>query len=131
MKKIFLMLIGLLISFSAFAFDFTGKTFRAVRSEDGIKLTATVQFRANNRAVLSYSATGMRSQTDSNAIWEDVGDWINIIDSTGDLMVWRIEEDEDGVVLVMTDQIGHPYLVFHQVKTAPKATGTKKKSRKR
>lgn len=98
MKKFFLILVGLLISFSAFAFDFTGKTFRAVRSEDSIKLTATVQFRANDRAVLSYSATGMRTQTDSNAICEDVGDWVNIIDSTGDLSVWRIEEDEDGIL---------------------------------
>ncbi|MDE6297726.1 MAG: hypothetical protein K2L89_07740, partial [Muribaculaceae bacterium] len=100
MKRFFLMLVIGLISFSAFSFNFTGKTFRAVRTENGIKLTATIQFRANNRAVLSYTATGRGSQTDSYATWEDVGDWINIIDSAGDLTVLGIEQDEDGVASV-------------------------------
>ncbi|MBD5230992.1 MAG: hypothetical protein HDS66_02390 [Bacteroidales bacterium] len=131
MKRIIFMLLAVLISLSAAAFNFTGKTFRAVRSEDGITLTATIKFYANNRASLSYNAPGHGSATDPHALWEVSGDYVNIIDATGDLSVLGIDEDEQGVYLIMYDQNGYPYLVYREVKTAPKSGGAKRKTGKR
>ena len=135
MKRVIFLLAAIMVSVSAMAFDFAGKTFKAKRSENGITMTATAKFMSGGRCSMSMTATGMKSQSDPNMYWEEVGDWLNIMDSTGDLSVWAIKEDKDGVYLVMPDQNGYPYLEFRQVKTAPKSagksTGKSTKPRKR
>lgn len=123
MKRVIFLLTAIMVSVSAMAFDFAGKTFKAKRTENGVTLTATAKFMSGGRLSMTFTATGMKSQSDPNMHWEEAGDWLNVVDSTGDLSVWAIKEDEDGVYLVMLDQNGYPYLEFHQVKTAPKTTG--------
>ena len=123
MKRVIFLLVAIMVSVSAMAFDFAGKTFKAKRSENGITLTVTAKFMSGGRCSMTYTATGMKSQSDPNMYWEEAGDWLNIMDSTGDLSVWSINEDEEGIYLIMYDQSGYPYLEFRQVKTAPKSAG--------
>lgn len=136
MNRIITLILSLLISFSALAFNFTGKTFRGTNVfPDGSKATITFVFRANNKVSSTLSRTGSRTQS-TTLLWEESGDFINFYDpATGDLMVFGVEDEYDdngnfsGVALIGYDSLGNEAMRLRQVKSSPakKSSGKKRK----
>lgn len=121
------MLASVVVAVAAFAFDFTGKTFRGETTMDGVKVTITYRFKAGNRLSGTLAIQGRKPQTDNGMIWEVSGDYINIFDSTGDMSYMQISGAEYGnPVLTAFDSYGREVMTFYQVKSAAPA-GKKKK----
>lgn len=127
MKRFVAMLASVVVAVAAFAFDFTGKTFRGETTMDGVKVTITYRFKAGNRLSGTLAIQGRKPQTDNGMIWEVSGDYINIFDSTGDMSYMQISGAEYGnPVLTAFDSYGREAMTFYQVKSAAPA-GKKKK----
>ena len=136
MNRLETVILSMLISVSAFAFNFTGKTFRGTNVfPDGSKATITFVFRGNNKVSSTLSRTGSRTQS-TTLLWEEAGDFINFYEpATGDLMVFGVEDEYDdngnfsGVVLIGYDSLGHEAMRLRQVKSTPakKSSGKKRK----
>lgn len=133
MKKFLMLLAAMMVSVAAMAYDFTGKTFRGTSvANNGNKVTVTAKFRANNRLTMSYSGKGYGTNTDSNMYWENVGDYINICDSTGDTNYLVVGTDTDGkVMLQMCDANGHPYVTLKEAAAGQAAGKSSKKTGKK
>ena len=128
MIRLFTIALSFLLSISAFAFNFIGKTFRGTSVlPNGAKATITFVFRSSNRATSTLSVTGKRAET-ASLLWEESGEYINFYEpSTGDFMAFGVEEDGDGVALIGYDSLGNEAMRLTQVKsTAAKKSGTKK-----
>lgn len=116
-----------MIMASAYAFNFTGKTFRGSSElADGTKATVTYVFRANNRLTGTIAQTGKNTKTYTNLYWEVSGGFINIYEpATGDFSYLGIMDDCDddgdceGVILIGYDSWGNESMYFSEVKSAP------------
>lgn len=131
MKKFLSFLLSLMVSISAMAFDFTGKTFRGTETVDGAKVTITYRFKANNRASATLAISGQRPYND-NIYWEVSGGYINIVDSTGDYGYMLIDEEEGKTILIAFDSYGNEAMRFYQVaasQSTSKPRTPKKKKR--
>lgn len=132
MKRILSILLALCMTVSAMAYSFTGKTFKGTTDINGSELTLTIRFKTSEKASMSYSGKGLRSQSDSNIYWQLSGDVINLVDSTGGISYLMIERDEeDNILLCMQDDYGNYAICLQEVKGAPdtkkKSTGKKKR----
>lgn len=125
MKRIIVLFFSIMAVISAFAFDFTGKTFRGTSSMNGTKVTITYRFKANNRLSSTLSVQGQKPLSDNGMHWEISGDFINIFDSTGDMTYMHISESDGKTVLIAFDSYGKEAMVFKQVPTS--STPKKKK----
>ncbi len=129
MKRIAILLFGIFLAISAFAFDFTGKTFRGTTTMNGAKVTITYRFKANNRMSGTLSIQGQKPDVDNGMHWEISGDYMNIYDSTGDVTYMEISEADGKTVLIAFDSAGREAMVFKQVvsKPASKSGASKKR----
>ena len=129
MKRMLVTLFSVMMAVAAFAFDFTGKTFRGTSSMNGTKVTITYRFKANNRMSGTIAIQGQKPDTDSGMHWEISGDYMNIYDSTGDMSYMEISEPEGKPVLIAFDSNGREAMVFRQVtssSSSKKSTSKKK-----
>lgn len=127
MKRFLLFLTVALIAFSASAYNFVGKTFTGVVEEGDVKATVSIYFRTNTYATMKITMTGMKSKSDSRVLWEESGDFINLMDSTGTVMFIRIERDSEGLLLVLLDQGGNIMFDMRESATVPKAGKSNKR----
>ena len=116
MKKIILTLFAAVLSLTTYAFDFTGKTFRAHYDVDNVgSLIVTVSFRANHTATMTMELVGNPTNTDSNVRWEINNNQLVLTDSTGDDAYCNFKEQPDGTVVIsMPVGDGKPDFIFHQ-----------------
>ena len=129
MKRMLVTLFSVMMAVAAFAFDFTGKTFRGTSSMNGTKVTITYRFKANNRMSGTIAIQGQKPDTDSGMHWEISGDYMNIYDSTGDMSYMEISESEGKPVLIAFDSNGREAMVFRQEtssSSSKKSTSKKK-----
>lgn len=132
MKKFITLLFAMLISITAMAYDFTGKTFKGTSTTNkGTTATVTLKFRANNRATMAYSGKGYGSQSDSNMYWEVSGDYINIMDSAGNIEYLAIDYEDGKVTLSMLDDYGDAYLTLREAAASTGKSTSKSKSKRR
>ena len=115
MKRISFLLLGIVSAICAFAFDFTGKTFRGTSSMGGTKVTITYRFKANNRMSGTLAIQGQKPDNDNGMHWEISGDYMNIYDSNGDRTYMEISEQDGKTVLIAFDSYGNEAMVFKQV----------------
>ncbi len=132
MKKFITFLFAMLISITAMAYDFTGKTFKGTAPTNmGTTATVTVKFRANNRATIAYSGKGYGSHSDSNVYWEVSGDFINLMDSSGSIDYLAIGYEDGKVTLSMLDDYGDAYLTMKEAAASTGKSTSKGKSKRR
>ncbi len=133
MKKIISILAVLLITITAFAYDFTGKTFRGTaEAYTGKKMTVTAKFRTNSRLTMTTSGGGIKPMTDAGMMWEVSGDFINLYDSSGTCSYLAIDEDDNGeITLSMCDDFGNPYITLREVKASAAPKRSSKTSKRR
>lgn len=129
MKKAILIALACFMSIAAMAYDFTGKKFVGkISGPGGPPVTTTMLFRSGGKATLTYSVKGGAKESDTRARWEVSGDFINLMDSTGDVSFLEIGEDEEGIYLLFTP--GNSTMVLREAKTAPKKASPAKKRRR-
>ncbi|MDE6193957.1 MAG: hypothetical protein K2M83_08245 [Muribaculaceae bacterium] len=129
MKRLIFLLMSVVVAVAAFAFDFTGKTFRGNGSMGGTKVTVTYRFKANNRMTGTIAIQGQKPDTDSGMHWEISGDYMNIYDSTGDRSYMEISESDGKPILIAFDSYGNEAMVFKQVQASPASKKSSSKKR--
>lgn len=137
MNKFYILIVSLIFSVSAFAYNFTGKTFKGIYEEDGRELgTITFAFKANNKCSSTLTVRGQGTKH-GTLLWEVSGDFINLYEpATGDYMYLEIYKDcdDDGDCvdcLLIKDDYGNVAMMLYEVKTSTKKSSTKKSSGKK
>lgn len=129
MRRIIFLFVSLLISMSAMAYSFVGKTFSGTADNENGKATVSIVFKAGDKGTVTTVVNGKRM---SDAIlWEVSGDYINLYDRYGNLCYFlQIDYDGENPVLGLQDNNGYVVMWLSQSKAAAPAAGkTKKKKR--
>lgn len=138
MNRFVIFLLALFFSISAFAYNFTGKTFRGTCDDGyGGEAVVTFSFKANNKCSSTLKIPGQKTQY-GNLIWEVAGGFINLFEvGNGDYMYLTIDQDcdDDGdcgeIYLVACDSNGMAAMELYEVKNPSKNNSKKRSSKKR
>lgn len=130
MKKLITLLVAVVFTVSAYAFDFGGKTFSGTISQDGVRVKMTYVLKSNGRVSASMTVNG-RTQT-GQGTWQVSGDYLYLVNDTGDTEVVEIGEENGKTVLYEIDEYGNHIMTLRQTAAgsgSKKTNGSKKKKR--